>query len=78
MSEGYLRYLSGGAVEAFSAGSQPGDKINPSAVACMHEVGIDISGGFPKARPCRARAQCRGWGARFVPLQDSSLFSREK
>ena len=31
-----------------SAGSLPGDEVNPSAVAAMAEVGIDISGQRPK------------------------------
>ena len=30
------------------AGSRPGDKINPSAVEAMREVGIDITGQIPK------------------------------
>jgi arsenate reductase len=31
-----------------SAGSLPGDQVNPAAVAAMTEVGIDISGRRPK------------------------------
>jgi len=31
-----------------AAGSLPGDRVNPSAVAAMAEVGIDITGEFPK------------------------------
>jgi len=44
MAAGFLSQLSGGAVEVRSAGSLPGDRVNPSAVAAMAEVGIDISG----------------------------------
>ena len=35
-------------VEVRSAGSIPGDQVNPSAVAAMAEVGIDISAQTPK------------------------------
>ena len=33
---------------AWSGGSEPGDQINPSAIAAMRERGIDISGEYPK------------------------------
>jgi protein-tyrosine-phosphatase len=33
---------------AWSGGSEPGDEVNPSAVAAMRERGIDITGEFPK------------------------------
>ena len=48
MAAGYLRALAGDAVEVRSAGSLPGDEVNPSAVAAMAEVGIDISDQRPK------------------------------
>jgi arsenate reductase len=48
MAAGWLRHLAGDAVEVRSAGSVPGDRINPAAVAAMAEVGIDISGQRPK------------------------------
>jgi arsenate reductase (thioredoxin) len=48
MAAGWLRSLAGDAVEVRSAGSLPGDRINPSAVAAMAEVGIDISDQRPK------------------------------
>ena len=48
MAAGFLTHLSGGQVEVRSAGSIPGDQVNPSAVAAMAEVGIDISGQTPK------------------------------
>ena len=48
MAAGYLRALAGDAVEVRSAGSLPGDQVNPSAVAVMAEVGIDISKQTPK------------------------------
>ena len=48
MAAGFLTHLSGGEVEVRSAGSLPDDQVNPSAVAAMAEVGIDISGQTPK------------------------------
>ena len=48
MAAGYLRHLSGGAVEVRSAGSMPGDRINPVAVEAMLEEGIDIRAEKPK------------------------------
>jgi arsenate reductase len=48
MAAGYMRALSGGAVEVRSGGSEPGDQINPTAIAAMAEEGIDISAGIPQ------------------------------
>ena len=48
MAAGWLRYLSGGAVGVYSAGSNPGDTVNPVAVEAMSEVGIDIAGAHPQ------------------------------
>jgi len=47
MAAGYARALSGGAVDVLSGGSEPGDQINPTAVAAMAEEGIDISQAVP-------------------------------
>ncbi|MEW1914011.1 arsenate reductase ArsC [Kitasatospora sp. NPDC085895] len=48
MAAGFLRHLAGDRVEVRSAGSAPGDRTNPSAVAAMAELGIDISDQQPK------------------------------
>jgi arsenate reductase (thioredoxin) len=48
MAAGWLRHLAGDTVEVRSAGSEPGEHINPAAVAAMAEVGIDITGQTPK------------------------------
>ncbi|MBD3778912.1 MULTISPECIES: arsenate reductase ArsC [unclassified Cellulomonas] len=48
MAAGYLRHLSGGAVEVRSAGSMPAEQINPVAVEAMLEEGIDIRAERPK------------------------------
>lgn len=42
MAEGLLRHLSGGRMEAASAGIHPRN-VNPDAIRCMAEIGIDIS-----------------------------------
>ena len=48
MAAGYASALSGGAIEVRSGGSEPGDGINPVAIAAMAEDGIDISEGVPQ------------------------------
>ncbi len=48
MAAAWVSRLSGGAVEVRSAGSAPGDAVNPAAVAAMLEEGIDISAEVPK------------------------------
>jgi len=48
MAAGYLQHLAGDQVEVLSAGSEPADAINPTAVEAMAEVGIDIAGAQPK------------------------------
>lgn len=48
MAAGFLRELAGDRVEVLSAGTQPKNEINPSAIEAMAEVGIDITGQQPK------------------------------
>jgi arsenate reductase len=48
MAAGFLTHLGAGQVEVRSAGSIPGDQVNPSAIAAMAEEGIDISQQTPK------------------------------
>jgi protein-tyrosine-phosphatase len=48
MAAGYLKHLAGDRIEVRSAGTDPGDKVNPAAVEAMAEEGIDISVNFPK------------------------------
>ena len=45
---GYFRAMAGDAAIGWSGGSEPGSQVNPAAVAAMAEIGIDISGEFPK------------------------------
>jgi arsenate reductase len=48
MAAGLMRWLSGGAVDVFSGGSEPADAVNRAAVQAMAEKGIDISGEIPQ------------------------------
>jgi arsenate reductase len=48
MAAAYLRELGEGLIEVRSAGSAPGDAVNPAAVAAMAEEGIDMSDQTPK------------------------------
>jgi arsenate reductase (thioredoxin) len=48
MAAGYLKHLAGDRVAVLSAGSAPGDKVNPVAVQAMAEEGIDIGQAVPK------------------------------
>jgi arsenate reductase len=48
MAAGFARHLGGDAIEVRSAGSEPGEVVNPAAVQAMAELGIDISDQSPK------------------------------
>ena len=48
MAAGYLQALAGDRIDVFSAGSEPGDRVNPAAVAVMAEEGIDLSAATPR------------------------------
>ena len=48
MAAGYLQHLAGDRIDVLSAGSQPGHRLNPVAVAAMAEEGIDIAAAQPK------------------------------
>jgi len=48
MAAGWLEHLSAGRVDVLSAGSEPAELVNPSAVAAMEEVGIDMTGREPR------------------------------
>ena len=48
MAAGFLTHLAGDRIEVRSAGSIPGDQVNPAAVQAMKEAGIDIAGQKPK------------------------------
>ncbi len=48
MAAAFARALGGDAVTVRSAGSEPAERVNPTVVAAMAEVGLDISGEAPK------------------------------
>ena len=48
MALGWFNHLAGDGAVAWSGGSEPGNEVNPAAIAAMAEVGIDISEEFPK------------------------------
>ena len=48
MAMGFFTHLAGDAAVAWSGGSEPGNEVNPAAAQAMAEVGIDISGEYPK------------------------------
>jgi arsenate reductase len=48
MAEGFLRHYGGDRFEAYSAGTEPTGEVHPYAVEVMKELGIDISGQYPK------------------------------
>jgi protein-tyrosine-phosphatase len=48
MAAGYLQHLAGDRVQVLSAGTEPKDQVNPSAIAAMAEEGIDVANSIPK------------------------------
>jgi protein-tyrosine-phosphatase len=48
MAAGLVKLRSEGKVHVRSAGSTPGEEINPAVVEVMEELGVDLSEEFPK------------------------------
>jgi len=48
MAAGYLQHLAGDRISVLSAGTEPGNQVNPAAIAAMAEEGIDLSTATPK------------------------------
>ena len=48
MAAGLVKLRSQGRIHVRSAGSAPGEQINPAAVEAMEELGVDMSEEFPK------------------------------
>jgi arsenate reductase len=48
MAAGFMRSVAGDRIDVFSAGSAPGDQLNPMAVEAMRERGIDITAVVPQ------------------------------
>ncbi|BBY06138.1 hypothetical protein MNVI_14560 [Mycobacterium noviomagense] len=48
MAAALLTHLAGDRIEVCSAGTEPADQLNPTAIAAMAELGIDITANTPK------------------------------
>ena len=48
MAAGWAAHLAGDRATVRSGGSDPAAEVNPSAVAAMAEVGVDIAGSSPR------------------------------
>jgi arsenate reductase (thioredoxin) len=48
MAAGLVKLRSGGRIHVRSAGSDPGEVINPAVIDAMGELGVDMSEEFPK------------------------------
>lgn len=48
LAAGLMRELAGDRVTVFSAGTKPGGSLNRQAVESLAEVGIDVTGEYPK------------------------------
>src|SRR5690349_14835266 len=48
MAAGLLNYLAQGRITVRSAGSEPAERLNPSVVEAMKEIGVDVSAELPK------------------------------
>lgn len=48
MAAAFLEREAAGRISVISAGSAPGETLNPAVVAALLEVGIDISSNIPK------------------------------
>jgi arsenate reductase len=84
MAEALFNHYAAGKAKAFSAGSQPASRVNPTVVQAMREVGIDISTQRPKkltsemvndadkvvTMGCEVESVCP---AAFVPTEDWQL-----
>ena len=48
IAAGLVKLRSQGRIHVRSAGSAPGDEINPAVVVAMEEIGVDMGEEFPK------------------------------
>jgi arsenate reductase (thioredoxin) len=48
MAAGLVKLHSRGRIHVRSAGSDPGEKINPAVIEAMEELGVDLGEEFPK------------------------------
>ncbi len=59
MAAGLVRLRSGGRVAVRSAGSDPGEVINPAVVEAMAEVGVDLGQDLETVRRIRDEIDAR-------------------
>ncbi|WP_346927244.1 low molecular weight phosphatase family protein [uncultured Arthrobacter sp.] len=48
LAAGLMNHLADGAVTVYSAGTKPGESLNPQSVESLAELGIDITSEHPK------------------------------
>lgn len=48
LAAGLMNHLADGAVTVYSAGTKPGESLNPQSVEALAELGIDITSEHPK------------------------------
>jgi len=48
MAAALLEHRSAGRIQVLSAGSSPADEINPIVIQAMRELGLDLTGQYPK------------------------------
>jgi arsenate reductase len=48
MAAGLVKLRSDGRIHVRSAGSAPGDEINPAVIEAMEEIGVDMREEYPK------------------------------
>jgi len=48
IAEAFFNHMAKGKAQAYSAGTQPANEVNPVVVEAMREAGIDISSNKPK------------------------------
>ncbi len=48
LAAGLMRDIAGDAIAVYSAGTKPAASLNPQAVESLTELGIDVTGEYPK------------------------------
>ena len=48
LAAGLMRDLAGNKIAVYSAGTKPAKDLNPQAVESLNELGIDVTGEYPK------------------------------
>ncbi len=64
MAEAFLRHLADGSVESRSAGTEPGQQVNPVAAQVMAERGISLDAHRPKL----LTQELAEWGDRVITM----------